>query len=383
MSSEPTPTQERPERRESALQEKAYVAQKLRAAAVMYGPSVALDLFQGAWVVATVFGVLPDPQRTRAGRILRPIAAAGALAPWAYLLVVRPWHMNWGATEEEVRESLPGDDLVPHPALASTRALTVRAPAGEVWRWLVQLGQDRGGFYSYAFLENLAAADIHNVDRIVPEMQQLRVGDFVPMAPVEWGVPMGGFTVVEVEPGRAIVWRQGWPEDVEDLSSSEAESRGKWAFVLEEIGEGATRLILGERSGLKPGTRDVSLNYLFLERQHFVMVRRMLKGIKERAERARAVLEREIAIDRPVEDVFDFVTASSTLLTLTNASSRRRPSMRMSAGVISLPEAPCGLISHTHRMRVPPPTGSKVSVLSTSTRGNPRMVRAVRRRGRS
>jgi hypothetical protein len=206
-----------------------------------------------------------------------------------YLL--RHQGLRWGATDEEVHKSLPGDEIVPHPALESTRAVTIRAPAGEVWQWLVQLGQDRGGFYSYDFVENLAAADIHNVDRIVPEMQHLKAGDFIPMAPVEWGVAMGGFTVVNLEPERAVVWRQGWPEDVEKLSDVEARSRGTWAFVLEEVDEGTTRLILRERSGLKGRMRDVILNYLFLERQHFLMVRRMLLGVKERAERASGTLE--------------------------------------------------------------------------------------------
>jgi hypothetical protein len=192
-----------------------------------------------------------------------------------------------GTTDEEVRKELPGDELVPHPTLESTRAITIRAPAGEVWRWMVQLGQDRGGFYSYDRLENLAGADIHNVDQIVPEMQHLKVGDFVPMAPVEWGVPTGGFTVVRIEPGRVIVWRQGWPEDLQTLSPSEARGRGTWAFVLEKVGQGTTRLILRERSGNRPHARDVIFNYLFMERQHFIMERRMLKGLKERAERAR------------------------------------------------------------------------------------------------
>jgi hypothetical protein len=212
---------------------------------------------------------------------------AGLLVAMAGGYLLRRAGLRWGASDEEVNKRLPGDDLVPRPALESTRVLTIRAPAGEVWRWLVQLGQDRGGFYSYDRLENLAGADIHNADRIVPEMQDLKVGDFVPMAPMKWGVPMGGFTVVGIEPLRAILWRQGWPEDVTKLNPSEADSRGVWAFVLEEIDEGTTRLILRERSGLKPGMRDVILNYLFLERQHFVMVRRMLLGVKERAERAR------------------------------------------------------------------------------------------------
>jgi hypothetical protein len=153
----------------------------------------------------------------------------------------------------------------------------------------VQLGQDRGGFYSYDRLENLAGAAIHNVERIVSEMQHLKVGDYVPMAPMEWGVPTGGFTVVRIEPERAIVWRQGLPEDVKNLSLSETESRGTWSFVLEKIDEGTTRLILRERSGRGPGMRDVIFHYLFMEKQHFIMERGMLKGIKERAERTHAM----------------------------------------------------------------------------------------------
>jgi hypothetical protein len=289
MSTEPTEGQSQTNQMKSSGQDKSYTAEKLRGAAVMYAPAIVLDLFEGISVLAAAFGRMPDPQRNTAARIVRPIVAVGALLPWIYLLIVRPWHLRWGATDEDVRKSLPGDELVAHPTLESTRALTIRAPAEEVWRWLVQLGQDRGGFYSYDRLENLAGADIHTVDQIVQEMQHLKVGDFVPMAPVEWSVPTGGFTVVRIEPERAIVWRQGWPKDLDNLSPSEAQARGTWAFILEKVDEGTTRLILRERSGHRPHMRDVVLNYLFMERQHFIMERRMLLGIKERAERAQAM----------------------------------------------------------------------------------------------
>src|SRR5215211_9144648 len=264
MSTQPEEAHPQTDQINASSQDKNYIAEKLRGAAVMYGPAVVLDLFEGTSVLLIAFGRLSDQRGSRAAHILRPIMAVGTLLPWVYLLIVRPWHMNWGATDEEVRKRLPGDELVPQPALESTRAITVRAPAKVIWRWLVQLGQDRGGFYSYDRLENLAGADIHNVDWIVPQMQHLKVGDFVPMAPGEWGVPMGGFTVVAIEPERAVVWRQGWPHDVEKLSTSEAESRSIWAFVLEEVDEGTTRLLLRERSGLKPRMRDVLLNYLFI-----------------------------------------------------------------------------------------------------------------------
>jgi hypothetical protein len=91
-----------------------------------------------------------------ASRLLRPLAAAAAAIPSLYLLVVRPWHLRWGATDAEVRQPLPGDELVPESKLVATRAISIRAPASQVWPWLVQLGQGRAGLYSYEWLENLA-----------------------------------------------------------------------------------------------------------------------------------------------------------------------------------------------------------------------------------
>ena len=102
------------------------------------------------------------------------LVAGGLLV--AYHLFVRPWYLDWGATDDERDRRLPGDELVPAPGSETTWAVTVEAPSDEVWPWIVQLGQGRGGFYSYSWLENLVGADIHNVDRIVPEFQRLAEG---------------------------------------------------------------------------------------------------------------------------------------------------------------------------------------------------------------
>jgi hypothetical protein len=126
-------------------QDKTYIAEQLRGAAVMYGPAVVLDLYEGISVLVTALGRLPDPQGSRMARILRALAAVGALAPWAYLLIVRPWHIKWGATDEDVRKGLPGHELVPHPALESTRAVTILAPAEESgggWCSWGRIGED-------------------------------------------------------------------------------------------------------------------------------------------------------------------------------------------------------------------------------------------------
>ena len=100
-----------------------------------------------------------------------------------YILLARPRQLRWGTMDQEFDERLPGDDLIPTPNLVATRAITVRASAEHVWPWIAQLGQGRGGFYSYDFLENLVGCDIHSADRIVPEWQDAGVGDEVKLHP--------------------------------------------------------------------------------------------------------------------------------------------------------------------------------------------------------
>lgn len=214
-------------------------------------------------------------KRVTALRLLGGAAAA------AYLLGVRPWYLNWGATDFEVCRSMPGDDLVPKPGMQATRAITIDAPAERVWQWLVQIGQGRGGFYSYDWLENLLGMDIHNVDRIVPELQHLSVGDVVPF----WsGV---GVRVAMIEPPRALVlggtiYRpEGRP--VADGASENGELGGSWAFLLEEMDERTTRLSVRTRAVLHPNPLAALSIRLLLEPAHFVMERKMLLSLKQRA----------------------------------------------------------------------------------------------------
>lgn len=194
------------------------------------------------------------------------IGGAGALA--AYVFLIRPWHLKWGATEEELKMPLPGDELVKHPKLNATHAITINAPVAEVWPWLVQVGQKRGGFYSYTWLENLVGCEMSNADQIVAEWQDLKVGDEVwlhPKAP-----PL---KVLAMEPGRAIV-----------LENS-------WTFVLHPIDDHTTRLIIRGRGDFNPDLKNALLNFILwrgvFEPAHFIMERKMMLGIKERAEAGR------------------------------------------------------------------------------------------------
>ncbi len=203
-------------------------------------------------------------------------AAAGAAviggAVAAYIRVVRPWLLRWGATKEERDATLDGDDLIPNPDLTATRAIGVHAAADQVWPWIAQLGQGRGGFYSYDALENLAGCDIHSADRIVPEWQDIKVGDQVKLHPEV------GLGVTVVEQGRALVLRGGVP-----MGTVPPPYDCTWAFVVREQSHGTTRLLVRERYAYTRRWAPVLVEPVAAVA--FVMTQRMLRGIRDRAER--------------------------------------------------------------------------------------------------
>ncbi len=204
------------------------------------------------------------------------LSAIGGTAA-AYMLLARPRQLSWGATDHESDEPLSGDDLIANADLTATRAITVRASADEVWPWIAQLGQGRGGFYSYDFLENLVGCDIHSADRIVPEWQDVGVGDEVRLAPEV------GLVVAFLERGRSLVLRGGIP-----MGNMAAPYDFTWAFALRDELDGTTRLLVRERYAY---TRPWA--WLIVEPAgavSFVMSQKMLRGIRDRAERTAATM---------------------------------------------------------------------------------------------
>ncbi len=204
----------------------------------------------------------------------------------AYWFAVRPQHLRWGAEPAEVKAFWPGDDLIPRPQISATHAITIQAPPAKVWPWLVQIGQGRGGFYSYEFVENAMGLNIANAERILPEWQGLQVGDVVPLAPDgAMDVP-----VAILEPQRALVLHadsrlpstsgQGGPP----LPAGQYLAVS-WGFNLSERAGGATRLVERFRLDYTPTPANELIYKLFLEPGAFVMERKMLLGIKERVER--------------------------------------------------------------------------------------------------
>lgn len=206
------------------------------------------------------------------------LLAAGAVG--AALAARWRWR-NWGATPDEVLRTLPGDELVPDPAATSTRAVSVLAPPSEVWQWLVQIGQDRGGLYSYDRLENLIGLDIHSTDEIREEWQHLAVGDRVVLVPPGWlGLPDGySLPVAQVEPERSIVLRQAPPEHPWNAI---------WSFTIVPDADwpDRCRLISRGRDERRPGSDAAFQRWVTVafDPITLVMTRKMLLGIKERAE---------------------------------------------------------------------------------------------------
>jgi hypothetical protein len=192
----------------------------------------------------------------------------GTVVAAVYMIALRPWHLTWGATHTEVARPMPGDDLVPEPQLAATRAITIAARPEAVWPWLVQMGgYTRGGWYSYDRIDNAGRPSART---IVPGLQQLAVGDVLPTA--RDGT---GFEVVAIDPPRSLVTVIDHPQ-----------ATTSWAIVLEPNGAGS-RLVFRLRLRAAPTV----VGWLYrtaMDAGDFVMMRRQLRTIRERAEGAAA-----------------------------------------------------------------------------------------------
>jgi len=214
----------------------------------------------------------------------RKLAALSCLAIGAYALAVRPRLVRWGATDEEVARPYPGADLVPNGIRAATMAVTIKAPAAQVWPWLAQMGWDHAGWYSWDRLDN---AGRPSAERIHPDWQEIKVGDRLSAwAPAG---PVSAWEVVVLEPGhflglrgltdlrgRQIYPRGPWPRVYFD---------GLWGFLLEELPGGRTRLVVSGYSLFRPRWLQAVLDFSFYPPVLWVMQTRQFTNLKRRAER--------------------------------------------------------------------------------------------------
>ena len=188
---------------------------------------------------------------------------------------LRPYRASWGAGDDELRRALPGDELVSAPKWQYTHAITIDAPAPEVWGWLVQIGSGRGGLYSYDGLENLAGCKLHNADQIMPEFQALKPGDEISIHP-----KAPGMKVALVETGHYILIHN-------DNRKTGVASyiHTTWLLYLQAVDASTTRLISRGRNDYSPEVANrLWMGPLFVEPMGFVMERKMLLGIRQRAE---------------------------------------------------------------------------------------------------
>ena len=223
-------------------------------------------------IVLRGIGIPLHPPRRHVARLGTTVAVL-SLCYASGLVLLRPWHMRWGVTRAELAMQLPGDELVSAGGYRIDHGITIHAPADSVWPWLAQIGQDRGGFYSYSWLERLVGDPVHNADRIVPEWQTIQVGDLVRAAPRDYlggvfGSELGG-RVTNIVPRRALVL-------------------DRWgAFVIVPVDDSTSRLLIRSQGEGKRTLLAVPLSafsMLVFEPAHFIMERGMLRGIKQRAE---------------------------------------------------------------------------------------------------
>jgi hypothetical protein len=194
--------------------------------------------------------------------------------------VLRRRYNSWGATAAEVASPMPGDELVPTPRMGYTRAITIGAPPAVVWSWLVQIGQGRGGLYSFDGLENLARCDIHSTDRIQPDLQSLAEGDLIRL-----GAPQGYpcFRVSAVQPGEFLALVAADPMPPHEVATADSPGGvATWQWQLKPGDEGSSTRLLARQRLTYPDSMKVMWH--LVEPVSFVMERQMLRGIKRRAE---------------------------------------------------------------------------------------------------
>jgi hypothetical protein len=214
------------------------------------------------------------PRFGRFWRIVAIIAAVWTVGTAVYLLFLWPWMRTWGATGAEIDATLSGDDIVPSANIRSTKGITIQAPPEAIYPWLLQLGVDRGGMYSYDWLENLFGLNVHTTERIVPEYQDVKIGDFWRFTPEDYVLNPGpGLIVRELIPNEAVLLCFGMESKPEDPCID------TWQFILVPQADGSTRLLLRSNMAIKQEL-PIKLTYFF----QFIMERKMLLTLRERAQ---------------------------------------------------------------------------------------------------
>jgi hypothetical protein len=224
---------------------------------------------------------------SRAGRARLLLDTLSAVPIWAASPLLRPWHMRWGTAHAEVSGPMPGDDIVPRARFNATRAISIARPQQDVWPWIVQLGYRRAGFYTYDLVDN---AGERSADRIIDAYQDVKVGDLIPMFHESHGLAIA-YRVDSFQVNDWMLWVHRPHEDDPPDST--------WSWRLTPLPGGATRLVTRMKQDYRWRTpRLATFNLILMEFGDFAMERRMLKGIKARAESVHVTNGRHPGTDR-------------------------------------------------------------------------------------
>ena len=182
-----------------------------------------------------------------------------------YVFLIRPWHLKWGAEKEEINLSLPGDDMVKKPDFNATRGIPILAPPEEIWKWIIQIGSKRAGWYSIDWMDN---GGTPSTDEILPEFQQIEIGQFIPFTPDQ----KNGMWVKEFKLNEFILW-------------TDKKGSATWLWYLRKNDKSETRLLTRLRTKYTWNSVWI-LYYLIYDFGDIVMMKKCMKGIKQRAENA-------------------------------------------------------------------------------------------------
>ena len=182
-----------------------------------------------------------------------------------YFFLIRPWHLHWGATKKELMLTLPGDSVVDDPDFNATRGISIHAKPDDIWKWIIQIGSKRAGWYSIDWMDN---GGIRSSDTILSEFQKIEVGQFIPFTPDQ----KNGMWVKEFKEFEYILW-------------IDKEGKGTWLWYIYRTDQGSSRLITRLRT--KYVWKGVwAIYYLLYDFGDIIMMTKCLKGIKKRAERS-------------------------------------------------------------------------------------------------
>ncbi|MBK8905286.1 MAG: hypothetical protein IPM53_29155 [Anaerolineaceae bacterium] len=207
-------------------------------------------------------------------RIFFIVIAVWGVGTAVYLLFLWPWMRSWGATKAELNATLPGDDIVPAANIRSTKGITIQAPPEAIYPWLLQIGVDRGGMYSYDWLENLFGLNVHTTDRIVSEYQDVQIGDFWRFTPKDYVLNPGpGLYVQKLIENEAVLLCFGLEGKPDETCFD------TWQFVLVPQTDGSTRLLLRSNMAIEQEL-PIKLTYFV----QFIMERKMLLTLRDKVE---------------------------------------------------------------------------------------------------